>query len=66
VQAFADRWEVHLDQVHPECDLLGHLRRDAPAALVAIVVVGTLAFIAAATHYRAACSGSSPASRTGG
>ncbi len=54
VQAFADRWEAHLDQVHPECDLLGHLRRDAPAALVAVVVGGTLAFIAAATHYRAA------------
>ncbi len=54
VQAFADRWEAHLDQVHPECDLLGHLRRDAPAALVALVTGATLAFIAAATRYRSA------------
>ncbi len=54
MQLFPDRWEAHLDQVHPECDLLGHLRRDAPAALVALVTGATLAFIAAATHYRAA------------
>ncbi len=54
VQAFPDRWEAHLDQVHPECDLLGHLRRDAPTALVALVTGATVAFIAAATRYRAA------------
>jgi hypothetical protein len=54
VQAFPDHWEAHLDQMHPECDFLGHLRRDAPTALVALVTGGTLAFIAAATHYRSA------------
>jgi len=54
VQEFTDRWEAHLDQVHPKCDLLRHLQRDAPAALVAIVVVmGTLALVTAAMHYRA-------------
>jgi hypothetical protein len=54
VQAFPDRWEAHLERVHPECDLLGHLRRDAPTALVALVTGATLAFIAAATRYRSA------------
>jgi hypothetical protein len=54
VQAFPDRWEAHLDRVHPECDLLGHLRGDAPSALVALVTGATLAFIAAATRFRAA------------
>jgi hypothetical protein len=54
VQAFPDRWEAHLDQVHPECDLLSHLRRDAPTALAALVTGATLAFIAAATRYRSA------------
>lgn len=38
VHRFADRWEAHLDRVHPDCDLLEHLRQDAPQALV---VVGT-------------------------
>ena len=45
---------AHLDQVHPECDLLGHLRRDAPTAFVALVTGATLAFIAAATRCRSA------------
>jgi hypothetical protein len=31
VHEFADRWIVHIDQVHPECDLGEHIRRDAPA-----------------------------------
>jgi hypothetical protein len=38
VHAFADRWEAHLDRVHPACDLLEHLRQDAP---VALYVAGT-------------------------
>jgi hypothetical protein len=54
VQAFPGRWEAHLDQVHPECDLIGHLRRDAPTALAALVTGATLAFIAAAARYRSA------------
>ena len=27
---YSDRWIVHLDQVHPDCDVVEHLRRDAP------------------------------------
>ena len=30
VQEFEDRWEVHQDQVHPDCDPIEHVRRDAP------------------------------------
>jgi hypothetical protein len=30
VHEYADRWVVHLDQVHPDCDVVEHLRRDAP------------------------------------
>lgn len=48
VHEFADRWEVHLDRVHPSCDLLEHLRQDAPQALCATTtsigaVIGGLA-----------------------
>jgi len=32
VQEYQDRWVVHMDQVHPWCDVLEHLRRDAPNA----------------------------------
>ena len=32
VHEYATMWVVHLDQVHPECDMGEHLRRDAPAA----------------------------------
>jgi hypothetical protein len=35
VHEFVDRWEAHLDRVHPDCDLVEHLRRDAPRALYA-------------------------------
>ena len=30
VHEYPDRWVVHLDQVHPECDVVEHLRLDAP------------------------------------
>jgi hypothetical protein len=30
VLEYPDRWVVHLDQIHPDCDVLEHLRRDAP------------------------------------
>lgn len=32
VQEFSDHWLVHLDRVHPACDLMEHLRQDAPIA----------------------------------
>lgn len=34
VHEFGDRWVAHLDRVHPDCDLLGHLQHDAPQVLV--------------------------------
>ncbi len=34
VQSFGAEWVVHIDQVHPTCDVGEHLRRDAPAAWV--------------------------------
>lgn len=63
VRRYEDRWIAHLDTVHPEQDLPGHLMRDAPivwvggATLGAAVVtyLGTrkpgLAFAAAALAY---------------
>ena len=33
VHEFGDRWEAHLDRVHPACDLVEHLRQDAPQGL---------------------------------
>ncbi len=35
VQDFGDDWIVHLDRVHPACDVVEHVRRDAPKAWVA-------------------------------
>jgi len=35
VQEFDDRWEAHIDGVHPACDAVDHLRVDAPGAWVA-------------------------------
>jgi len=32
VQEFDGCWEIHVDEVHPECGALDHLRRDAPGA----------------------------------
>ena len=32
VQDMGDHWDVHLDTVHPACDLTEHVRRDAPGA----------------------------------
>ncbi len=45
VQDFGDTWHVHLDIVHPTCDLLGHLRADAPrlGAYGALAGLGGLA-----------------------
>lgn len=29
-----DHWTAHLDRVHPDCDAVEHLRKDAPAAFL--------------------------------
>lgn len=43
VHEFPDRWEAHIDRVHPDCDLVEHLRQDAPQALYATTTsVGAL------------------------
>jgi hypothetical protein len=34
VHEHADRYEAHLDQVHPACGLVEHVRADAPQLLV--------------------------------
>ncbi|WP_170136164.1 hypothetical protein [Nannocystis exedens] len=34
VHEYADRWEAHVDRVHPACDPLGHLQHDAPQILI--------------------------------
>jgi len=34
VQDFGDHWQVHVDEVHPACDVLDHLRVDAPGGWV--------------------------------
>ncbi len=35
VKDFGTHYEAHLDEVHPDIDLVEHLRRDAPGVLVA-------------------------------
>ena len=44
VQDFGDTWHVHLDIVHPRCDLLGHVRADAPrlGAYASLAAIGGL------------------------
>lgn len=40
VHVYTNHYEAHLDRVHPECDLVEHLRHDAPGAYVATTTVG--------------------------
>lgn len=35
VQDFGETWIVHLDRVHPACDVVEHVRQDAPQAWLA-------------------------------
>jgi len=44
VQDFGDAWHVHLDIIHPRCDLLGHVRADAPrlGAYASLAAIGGL------------------------
>ena len=32
---YIDRWDVHVDSVHPECSIADHIRTDAPAVWLA-------------------------------
>jgi hypothetical protein len=48
VHQLADGWVAHLDQVHPACDPVEHLRVDAPGFFVALTsaaggVIGSVA-----------------------
>lgn len=44
VRDFGAHYEAHLDQVHPECGVVDHLRRDAPGTyLAAATALGALA-----------------------
>lgn len=47
VHEHADRYEAHIDRVHPACSLVGHVRADAPQLLVAgAALAGTWAALA--------------------
>jgi hypothetical protein len=47
VQEFDGYWEAHIDEVHPACDLVEHLRVDAPGGWVAVgALVGGLVGLA--------------------
>lgn len=35
VQEFEDYWSIHVDKVHPACDIFAHLREDAPSGWIA-------------------------------
>lgn len=44
VHDFGEHYEIHLDEVHPECGLVEHLRRDAPGTyLGAATALGAFA-----------------------
>ena len=44
VRDFGAHYEAHIDQVHPECGVVDHLRRDAPGTYIAAATaLGALA-----------------------
>jgi hypothetical protein len=44
IRDFGTYYEAHLDQVHPDCGLVDHLRQDAPGTYVAVgTALGALA-----------------------
>lgn len=45
VHEYADHYVAHLDQVHPACDLLGHVQADAPELLAVGTVGAFLGFL---------------------
>lgn len=59
VQRFGDTWRAHIDEVHPSCSLIGHARRDAPAAYVlGCAALGTAVGALAGKAYVGALLGS--------
>lgn len=43
VQDFGTDWRAHIDRVHPDCDLIEHIRYDAPAfGAIAMIVLAVL------------------------
>lgn len=48
VQDFGDHWEAHIDLVDPRCDLVGHIEKDVPPAVIVSIVVAAVAAIALA------------------
>lgn len=58
VREFEDRWEAHLDAVHPACSVLDHMVRDAPDGLVlGGVAVGALVGLAVSRDTAGAVAG---------
>lgn len=51
VHEYSDRWEGHLDRVHPNCDPVDHIRRDAPELwMTGGAALGAVAGIAVAEN----------------
>lgn len=46
-QRFGEFWRVHIDRIHPDHDLLGHLRRDTPRIWTAATAAAGLTLGAA-------------------
>lgn len=47
VEDFGDAWRAHLDEKHPDCDLLEHVRRDVPGPMVFYVAMAAGAAVGA-------------------
>lgn len=67
VHEYADRWEAHLDRVHPDCDPLGHLQHDAPQILVGggALVGGLLGLLLAGRRGRGLAAGTTAGALVG-
>ena len=67
VQGFGASWLVHVDRVHPECDVLAHIREDAPDVwLAGAGALGALAGLALGRSGRAALAGAAIGLLVGG
>lgn len=56
-QEFASYYELHIDQISPSCDPIGHLQADAPGAFVLVAAVVCGAASAAVFGLRGALPG---------
>ena len=58
VRDFGAYYEAHLDRVHPVCDLVEHLRQDAPGTYIASgTALGALAALVLSRHPAAILAG---------